>query len=104
MAFVFGLGLMLTVVSMSSFKGEKNLTIEQWHFKNGRTLSQATDPASYELLSSIPTPTCSGVEVIPCIISFDNANSSTPDLETYLANFDGNNEAVTMDADTKREN
>lgn len=72
MAFVFGLGLMLTVVSMSSFKGETRAERyyyydNQWHDTPSETLTcQPLDP----------TKICSAVfEEMP---TTDNSVSSNP--------------------------
>jgi hypothetical protein len=101
----FALGLMVAAFafSFSAFTANQKLTIEQWHFKSGQMLSNADNPASYEQLSSIPTPSCDGEEVLPCVVEFDNQNPSTPDLASYLATFP-NDAAIAADAVSKREN
>lgn len=77
-AFAFG---------FSAFKNNQKLTVEQWHFENGKILSDANDPTAYEPLSAIPEPGCEGEKVLPCVIQFDNTNPATPNLAAYLATF-----------------
>lgn len=101
----FALGLMVAAFafSFSAFTANQKLTIEQWHFKSGEPLANADNPSSYEMLSSIPTPSCPGDEVLPCVVEFDNQNPGTPDLASYLATFP-NDAAIAADAVSKREN
>lgn len=90
-------------VGFSAFKSVESRTLEQWHFKAGEPLSNADIPGSYELVTS-PPQTCNSIPGKPCIVEFNNANPSTPDLAAYLATFSGDDAAIAAAAVTKRNN
>lgn len=97
-----GLGLMVGVMAIgfSAFTNANNFATEQWHFKDGRPLTDARTASAYEIASS---PTCNSNPGKPCIVQFNNSNPSTPNLAAYLSTFTSN-AAVASAAVAQRDN
>lgn len=89
-----------SAIGFSAFTTNLNRATESWHFKNGRPLSDARVPGAYELSTGVG---CNDIPGKPCIIQFNNANPSTPNLASYLATF-STDAAVANAAVNKRNN
>src|SRR5690606_32969367 len=77
---IFGMTMAALTIGFSAFTYGSKVNIEEWHFKSGEPIENAREATSYEMLSG--TPSCDGLDVLPCIIEFDNTDAATPDLES----------------------
>lgn len=83
---LLGVFALVLAFGASAFTSASNRATERWHFISGNPLTEARNAEAYELVST-PQQSCNTNPGKPCIIQFDNSNSSTPDLEAYLSTF-----------------